>query len=158
MKKTKIPFKIGSNKIYITFSKRLIKPDEIIKKIVKKLKLQSFNYDLVERANGIDRLVQHNENVYDIWQKWTHSNNSVKKFEFVLKKNRKLTSRTNQNMSTITKALCKFKQTIHKYNCKLNTDLAKEKTLNRLNDDNDKLLVVCSKESNVVCYEYFYFS
>lgn len=151
MKITKISFKVGSNKIFITVKNKFLRADEVIKKVVKKLKLQSFDYDLFERANGVDRLISNNEDIFSIWQNWVQSNLSTNKNEFIIKKRRKVTSSFPQNSYKSNKIL------LFKYNCQLNTNLVKQNLiLDNLNDQ--KLLIVCSKIDNAVCHEYFYFS
>lgn len=109
MKSLQVPVRMGSNIKYICIKRNQeIFAEDLIRKTIKKLKLQDNveNYVLFERSLGIDRMLDSNENITQLWLKWLQeaqkSESDIVKCEFIVKKFKKtkLMLLTKQNSSS----------------------------------------------------------
>lgn len=91
----RVSVKVGSNKVYIPIQKTTTCKD-LIKSALAECKINqkplskeilkddhSSQYSLFERALGIERMVHHSENIFQIWLKWSLNNNH--RIEFLIR-------------------------------------------------------------------------
>jgi hypothetical protein len=106
----KMPIKVGSNEICLNLYRettclqviqmslehcRVILPEHLREKALLKQKLKC--YGLFERANGIERLIKYDQNVFQLWLEWKLKNEQG--VEFLVK----LWRRTNKIAKTMTR-------------------------------------------------------
>ena len=82
---TEIPVQIGSNKMLININefKRRILCDEFLEIVLKKCKLNKTianTYCVFENVNGVERLVNSDENIIELWAIWKSSKSCIKFF------------------------------------------------------------------------------
>ena len=89
---TEIPVQIGSNKMIININelKKKMACSDFLEIVLKKCKLNgnksvSSTYAVFEYANGIERMVNNDENMIQLWSFWKNNRNDVK---FIIRKTR----------------------------------------------------------------------
>ena len=116
-----IPFKLRSRRLNLEIDSRSsIKSEQFIELALKKCKLNSKltrTYSVFESVSGVERLLESNDNICDLWKYWSTESSKKQTIEFIIRKclpvEQKLTSKTMVTNEKRTRMIKKCYEQIH---------------------------------------------